>query len=125
MKSILVLFAFILTSGFVSAQQAQTTALTPNQERAHVKAVQLQKLLALTEGQTASIETIYVAQFNEIDAINADVNKTQEQKDTEIATVRKTKDKEVMAVLTPEQQTKFTETKQQHKDRKNGNTQGQ
>lgn len=123
MKRILVLFAFVLTAGFASAQQAEATTVTPNQEKAKVKVVKMNKLLALTAEQQTSLEAIYVAMFNEIDAVNADVNKTQEQKDADIATIRSTKEKEVMALLTPEQQTKYTDMKQQRQQRRSGSTQ--
>lgn len=116
MKRILVLFAFILTATFANAQATQAPA--PPTERAHTQALSYQKMLALTAEQLTQVEAIILAKINAIDEINNDATRTQEQKDADAATVRSQKEKEIMAVLTPEQQQKYTDIKNQRKQRK-------
>lgn len=122
MKRLFVLFAFVLTATFAHAQSTETP--TPAAERAHSQAIRMQKQLALTAEQTTQIEAILLARHNEIDAVNADVNKTQEQKDTEIATIRGQKEKEMLAVMTVDQQSRYTEMKAQRAARNGGNASG-
>lgn len=117
MKRIIVLFAFILTATLANAQAAATP--TPTAERAHTQALRWQKQLGLTEAQTTQVEAVITARIEAIDAINADATKTQEQKDADIATVRSQKEKEIMNILTPDQQAKYTEIKTQRKQRRN------
>lgn len=109
MKSILVLFAFVLTTTFVQAQTAQTP-VSPT-ERAHTSALRLQKQLGLTAEQTASAEAVILARNAEMDAVKADVNKTQEQKDSELAVIRANKEKDIQALLTPDQLIRYNEMK--------------
>jgi hypothetical protein len=115
MKRIFVLFAFILTATFAQAQSNQTTE-TPA-ERAHTQALKMKKQLGLSDEQTASIEAIIIARHNEIDVVNADANKTQEQKDSDIAVIRSNKEKEIQAVLTPDQIVRYNEIKTQREER--------
>jgi periplasmic protein CpxP/Spy len=116
-KNIFVLFAFILTASFAQAQSAQV-AENPT-ERAHTQALGLQKQLGLTEEQTAKAEAIYLARHNEVEAIKNDATKSQEQKDNAITIVRKEKEKEIQALLTPEQLIKYNELKTVRQNRKN------
>lgn len=117
MKRIFVLFAFILTASFAQAQTAQV-AENPT-ERAHAQALGLQKQLGLSAEQTAQAEAIYLARHNEVEAINNDANKSQEQKDSDIVIVRKEKEKQIQALLTPEQLIKYNEIKTTRQNRKN------
>jgi Spy/CpxP family protein refolding chaperone len=118
MKRLFLLFAFIITTGVAFAQQTQTATVTSNEERAHSSALRFQKVLALTPEQTTQIEGIILARIIAVDAINADVNKTPEQKETEIAQIRKDKEAEIIAVLTPEQAAKYNQMKEDRKKRK-------
>lgn len=116
MKRIFVLFAFILTATFAQAQSQTVESPT---ERAHTQALGLQKQLALTEEQTAKAEEIYLARYNAVQAIKADATKSQDQKDADIIAVRKQKDLEIIALLTPEQAAKYDELKKVMEERQN------
>jgi Spy/CpxP family protein refolding chaperone len=116
MKRIIALFAFILVATFANAQTAQT-APTPAAERAHVQAMRFQKQLTLTEEQTTKVEAIILAKINAIDAVEADANKTEEQKEAESAQIRSDKEKEILALLTPEQIIKYNEMKNRRQER--------
>jgi hypothetical protein len=118
MKRILFLFVLLVTAGIANAQTAQPVTTPTAQERAHSYAVRMQKQLALTEEQTTSVEAVALAKYNAIDAVKADPAKTQEQKDAEIAQIKSEKQKEILALLTPEQVTKYNEIRQQREQRK-------
>lgn len=117
MKRIFVFFLLLATATIANAQAEATTAPTA-QERAHVYAIRMQKQLALTDEQTTQIEAVALAKYNAIDAVKADAAKTQEQKDAEIAQIKSEKQKEILALLTPEQVTKYNEIRQQREQRK-------
>jgi protein CpxP len=117
MNRIIVLFAFILTATFAQAQAPQVAAENPT-ERAHAKALGLQKQLGLTEDQTVKAEAIYLARHTEVEAIKNDATKSQEEKDNATTIVRKEKEKEIQALLTPEQLIKYNEIKASRQNRK-------
>ncbi len=117
MKRIFVLFIFVLSASFANAQAAQV-AENPV-ERCHTQALKMKKQLGLSDEQTATVEAIMLARHNEIEAVNADVNKTQAQKDSDIALIRSNKDHEIQAVLTPDQLIRYNEIKAQREARKN------
>lgn len=116
MKRIFVLFIFVLSATFANAQSTQVVE-TPV-ERAHAQALKIKKQLGLSDEQTASVEAIMLARNSEIEAVKADANKTQAQKDSDIALIRSNKEKEVQAVLTPEQLIRYNEMKAQREARK-------
>jgi hypothetical protein len=116
MKRLFVLFAFILTASFAQAQSAQV-AENPT-ERAHAQALSLKKQLGLSDEQTAKAEAIYLARHNEVEAIKNDAAKSQEEKDNATTIVRKEKEKEIQALLTPEQLIKYNEIKTSRENRK-------
>lgn len=118
MKRLFFLLAFVITTGVTYAQQTQTATVTPNEERAHSAALRYQKILALTEEQTTKVEGIILARIAAVDAVNADVNKTPEQKEADIAQIRKDKEAEIKAVFTPEQAAKYDQIKEDRKKRK-------
>lgn len=117
MKRIFVLFLLFATATIANAQAEQTAAPTA-QERAHSYAIRMQKQLALTDEQTTQIEAVALAKYNAIDAVKADANKTQEQKDADIAQIKSEKQKEILALLTADQVTKYNEIRQQRQERK-------
>jgi hypothetical protein len=117
MKRILAFFVILFTAATINAQTAQSTT-TPSQERAHMTAIRLQKTLALTEQQTAQVETIQLSKYAAIDAINLDATKTQEQKEAAIAQVKTDKEAEMQAVFTADQLAKYLQVKEDAKKRK-------
>jgi hypothetical protein len=121
MKRIFVLFAFILTASFAHAQQASQAAPTAA-ELAHSQALRLQKVVGLSEDQLTQAEAIFLSRNTEIEAIKADASKTQQQKDDEIALIRKSKEKEIMALLTADQLIKYNDYKAKRAARRNGGT---
>lgn len=116
MNKLFVLFALILTATFA---QAQTTQVAENPtERAHTQALRLQKQLGLSEDQTAKVEAIYLSCHGEVETIKNDAAKTQEEKDNATTIVRKEKEKEIQALLTPDQLIRYNEIKTARENRK-------
>lgn len=116
MKRILILFVFLATAGFAQAQTEQTTVSTP-QEQAHSYALRMQKMLGLSEDQVVNVEAVALAKFQAIEAVQVDATKTKEQKDSEIETIKREKQKEILALLTPDQVTKYNEIREQRQER--------
>lgn len=117
MKRIFVLFVLLVSATIANAQAEQIAAPT-SQERAHSYAIRMQKQLTLTDEQTTQVEAVALAKYDAIDAVKADVSKTQEQKDAEIAQIKTQKQQEILALLTPEQVTKYNEIRQQRQERR-------
>ncbi len=116
MTRIFVLFAFILTATFAQAQSSPV-AENPT-ERAHSQALGLQKQVGLSDEQLVKAEAIFLARHTEVEAIKNDASKTQEEKDNAITLVRTEKEKEIQALLTPDQLIKYNEIKTTRQNRK-------
>ncbi len=81
-------------------------------EQARDRLKMLAEKLNLTEAQTAAIKPIFAAEANDIKAVWQDNSLSKEQKQSKMADIRKSTREKINAILTPEQQTKFAESKE-------------
>jgi Spy/CpxP family protein refolding chaperone len=75
----------------------------------------LAEKLNLTAEQKTAIKPIMAAEANDIKAVGQDTSLSKEQKQTKIAGIRETSDKKINALLTPEQQAKWAQLKENAK----------
>jgi Spy/CpxP family protein refolding chaperone len=73
----------------------------------------LAEKLNLTEAQTAAIQPIFAAEANDIKTVWQDNTLSKEQKQGKIADIRKSAKEKINAILTPEQQAKWAELKEE------------
>jgi Spy/CpxP family protein refolding chaperone len=81
----------------------------------------LAEKLNLTEEQKTAIKPILATEANDIKAVAQDNSLSKEQKQTKISGIRDASDKQINALLTPEQQAKWAQLKEQakqHRDKK-------
>ena len=81
----------------------------------------LAEKLNFTEEQKTAITPIMAAEANDIKAVMQDNSLSREQKQTKISGIRDASDKQINAILTPEQQAKWAQLKEQvkqHRDKK-------
>jgi Spy/CpxP family protein refolding chaperone len=82
-------------------------------ERAGNRLEMLAKKLNLTDVQTAAIKPIFAAEANDIKAVWQDNSLNKEQKESKIADIRKSAREKINTILTPEQQAKWAELKEE------------
>ncbi|GAB4136473.1 MAG: hypothetical protein Fur0041_10950 [Bacteroidia bacterium] len=114
MKKIAFLFAFLFSILAINAQNASS----PNQERAHVQAIRMQKSLALSQEQTDKVETVFLNHLNEFEKIKADQNLSKEQKEAEFKKNQESKDAELQKILTPEQFNRYQEMLKERREQR-------
>lgn len=110
MKNLLTLFLFVVTIGVAQGQNAQAN---PIRDRAHQQAVRMQKVVALTPEQTTKVEEIFFQRATAVEAVNNNAALTPEQKAAEVAKIKREKETELQAVLTPEQYQKYREMREE------------
>lgn len=89
-------------------------------DEVHNRLAVLAKELNLTDEQKTAIRPILVAEANDIKAVIQDKSLSKEQRQTKIAAIRETSNKEINKVLTAEQQAKLAQLKENaHKGRQN------
>src|ERR1700749_3931857 len=115
MKRIIILLSILFSAVAVNAQTTETP-----EQRAHIQAMHLQKLVSTTDEQTQKAEAIFLAKIQAIDAILKDPSKSKEQQQADIAQVRAEKDKELQTVLTPDQFTIYKNKMDEIAARRNG-----
>ena len=74
---------------------------------------QLSEKLNLTEEQKTAIKPILAAEANDIKAVHQDTSLSTEQKTAKVKEIREAGREKINALLTPEQQKKFAEMKEQ------------
>ena len=79
----------------------------------------LAEKLNLTDEQKTAIKPILVTEVNDITAVMQDNALSKEQKQTKIADIREASDKKINALLTPEQQAKWAQLKENAKQGRN------
>jgi len=79
----------------------------------------LAEQLNLTDAQKTAIKPILAAEVNEIEAVVRNNTLSREQKQTQIATIREATNKKINALLTPEQQAKWAQLKENAKQQRN------
>jgi hypothetical protein len=112
MKHLLTLFLFVATIGIAQAQNAQ---VDPVRDRAHQQAVRMQKVVALTPEQTTKVEEIFFQRATAVEAVNNNAALSPEQKAAEVDKIKREKEVELQAVLTPEQYQKYQEMREERK----------
>jgi protein CpxP len=102
-----------------SKAQAQTEAGPHHGQRAgHLE--WLSKELNLTDEQKAQVKPILDEQSKQMRATQEDTSLTQDQKREKMKQIHQTTHSQINGVLTPEQQKKFAEMKEEHKGQREG-----
>ena len=78
----------------------------------------LSKELNLTDGQKAKVKPILEEQMTQMKAVREDTTLSQDQKREKMKQIHETTHSQINEILTPEQQKKFAELKEQHKGSK-------
>ncbi len=79
----------------------------------------LAEKLNLTDAQKAAINPIMATEANDIKAVMQDNSLSKEQKQTKISGIREASDTKINALLTPEQQAKWAQLKENAKQERN------
>ena len=102
-----------------SKAQAQTeNGMHHGQHASHLE--WLSKELNLTDEQKAQVKPILDEQSKQMRATQEDTSLTQEQKHEKMKQIHQTTHSQINGILTPEQQKKFAELKEQHKGQREG-----
>ena len=88
-------------------------------ERFQNRLTVLAEKLNLTDEQKAAINPILATEVNDIKAVMQDNSISKEQKQSKIADIRDASDKKINALLTPEQQAKWAQLKENAKQEHN------
>ncbi len=90
--------------------------MAPIGERVKQRMAELSEQLNLTDEQKKAIEPVIANEIKEIRALRADSTLSREEKIEKMKAIRQTAKVEINKVLTPEQQGKWTEEKEEMKD---------
>jgi protein CpxP len=82
-------------------------------ERAGNRLEMLAEKLNLTEAQTAAIKPIFAAEANDIKTVWQDNSLSKEQKQSKMSDIRESAKEKINTILTPEQQAKWAELKEE------------
>jgi Spy/CpxP family protein refolding chaperone len=88
-------------------------------ERFQNRLTVLAEKLNLTDEQKAAINPILATEVNDIKAVAQDNSLSREQKQSKISGIREASDKKINALLTPEQQAKWAQLKENAKQERN------
>ena len=111
------------TSNTDSKQQAspnQRQANSPgnvHRDRVDERLKWLSQQLNLTEDQKKQLKPILAGEFKQMRAVGEDVSLTQDQKREKMKQIHEASRPQVQAILTPEQQQKFAQMKEEAKER--------
>ena len=78
----------------------------------------LSQQLNLTEDQKKQLKPILAGEFKQMRAVGADASLTQDQKREKMKQIHEASRPQVQAILTPEQQQKFAQMKEEAKERR-------
>lgn len=81
----------------------------------------LSKELNLTDDQKAKVKPILEDQEKQMQALRADTSLSQEQKHEKMMQLHETSHSQINGILTPDQQKKFAQLKEQHMGNQKGN----
>jgi hypothetical protein len=115
MKRIILLFGLIFSLVAVKANAGETPT---NEQKAHNQALGIQKLVSLSNEQTVKVEAVLLSKIVEIETITNDVTKDAAAKQSAIDAVKKNKDSELAAIMSPEQFSMFVNKRDEIKQRK-------
>lgn len=130
LKFVPLYFAALLFLGFSIPARAQSggsqESNPPAQSAAHQdrrgnRLDWLSKELNLTDEQKAKVKPILEDQQKQMQALRADTSLSQEQKHEKMMQLHETANSQINGVLTPDQQKKFAQLKEQHMGPRKGN----
>ena len=105
------------TSGYGQTAVEQTAA---KHDRMHDRLEWLSKELNLTDGQKEKLKPILQDEGKQMGAVHDDSSLTPDQKRDKVKQIRETSRPQIQAVLTPEQQEKFKNLKEEARERRQG-----
>jgi protein CpxP len=105
------------TSGYGQTAAEQTAA---RHDRMHDRLEWLSKELNLTDGQKEKLKPILQDEGKQMGAVHDDSSLTPDQKRDKVKQIRETSRPQIQAVLTPEQQEKFKNLKEEARERRQG-----
>jgi periplasmic protein CpxP/Spy len=120
--------AFSLTTGAqtssteakrqASPDRSQTdSAENTHRDRIGERLKWLSQQLSLTEDQKKQLKPILAGEFKQMRAVGEDASLTQDQKREKMKQIHEASRPQVQAILTPEQQQKFAQMKEEAKER--------
>jgi len=121
-----------LAAGLTFAQPSQESqAPTPDkyagmqhEESADQHLQMLSEKLSLSDDQKAKLKPVLQDQMQQMKAVRDDSSLTEEQKRTKMKSIHESLHDQINAVLTPEQQAKFKQMRQEHMQKHNGMEEG-
>ena len=127
--TILVLFAAVLTFAQTSQESQAPTpdkhaGMYHNGDSADQHLQMLSEKLNLTDDQKAKLKPVLQDQMQQMKAVREDSSLSEEQKRTKMKSIHESLHDQINAVLTPEQQAKFKQMKQEHMQKHNGMEEG-
>jgi protein CpxP len=122
----------LLAAGLTFAQPSQESqAPTPDKHAGMLPELSvdqhlrmLSERLNLTDDQKAKVKPILEDQTQQMKAVRADSSLSQEQKRAKMKSIHESSHDQINAVLTPEQQAKFKQMKQEHMQNHKGMEEG-
>jgi len=119
-------FAVLLLLGYsVPARAQDTSAKSAHSEMHHGQRGSslewLSKELNLTDDQKAKVRPILEDEGKQMKAVREDSSLSQEQKHDKMRQIHEAAHSQINELLTPEQQQKFAQLKEQHKEHHEGN----
>jgi len=84
----------------------------------------LSEKLSLSDDQKAKLKPVLQDQMQQMKAVREDSSLSEEQKRTKMKSIHESLHDQINAVLTPEQQAKFKQMKQEHMQKHNGMEEG-
>ena len=116
-----VTFAVALAQSSSSGTQQSTTAgQAARQERTHDRLEWLSKELNLSDEQKEKLKPILQDEAKQMRTVHEDSSLTPDQKRDKIRQIRKTFRPQIQAVLTPEQQEKFKNLREEAREKRQG-----
>ena len=123
----------LLAAGLMFAQTSQESqAPTPhkhagmhhNGESVDQHLQMLSEKLNLTDDQKAKLKPVLQDQMQQMKAVREDSSLSQEQKHAKMKSIHESLDDQINAVLTPEQQAKFKQMRQEQMEKHKGMKEG-
>ena len=115
MKRIILLFGLIFSLDAVKANAGETPT---NEQKAYKQSIGIQKIVSLSDEQRVKVEAVLLSKMVAIEAINGDLTKDGAAKLEAIEVLKKAKDQELAAIMTPDQFALFTAKRAEMKTKK-------
>jgi len=113
MKRLVLAVAFVLGMSFMANAQTMSKK-SPEQRAAHITKA-LTKRLSLSEEQASKVNALFLAQATRMDSLKSAAPADKESWHLAAKSIRLATKKQVFAVLTDEQKTKFAAWEKKHK----------